>query len=338
MPNKKSSAASTVAFGALVVLICLFFAFYSQMNTASALFDICFGRDGADSLLAQDTDWYGSDELRALQAEGSQQGVQALEELGAVSISFRADSAGSLFVQGEAELTAQYYSLGSSRTAVLLHPYGRGADYAARWAGFWLEKGYNILIPQLRGHDGSSELTTLGFYEQYDLFDLLKAAGAETGVSEYVLHGEGMGANAALLLCGNTELMNALKTESGIEITLVAAESASTGLFPLITHQASRQFEMRGTLSRAAMKFTLNQKLGFSPEAADVSAACARSQTPTVFICGEDDGFAPAEWTRGLYDACTAEKELLTAAGAGHSAAWELCGGEYRAAIESLLK
>ncbi len=90
-------------------------------------------------------------------------------------------------------------------------------------------------------------------------------------------------------------------------------------------------------LSRLAMKFSVNQKLGFSPDSMDVTAAAAGSDTPAVFVCGTDDGFSPDDWTQELYDACSAEKELLIADGVSHSACWERAGEAYRAAIEKLL-
>lgn len=339
MQNKKNSAASTMAFGVLVVLICVFYAFYSQISTASALFSICFERSDSDTLLAQDADWYGSDELRQMQDESVQRGLDALAELEHSSFDFTTSTAGSLFIRGDTGLSADYYDAGSSKTAVLLHAYGRSRDFAARWADFWIGHGYNVLIPQMRGHDGNDSLTTLGFYEQYDLCDLLCAAAAETGVHTYALHGEGLGANAALLMCGNADLMDRLQngTASGITVGLVVAEGASTDMMTLITHQAARQFEMRGMISRLAMKFSLNQKLGFSPDSMDITAAAAGSDTPTVFVCGMDDGFSPDDWTQTLYDSCTAEKELLIADGVSHSAAWERAGEAYRAAVEKLL-
>ena len=339
MQNRKSSAASTAAFGVIVVLICVFYAFYSQANTVSALFPICFERSGSDALLAQDADWYGSEELRKMQDSSVNSGLAALAELEHSSFDFTASTAGALFIRGDTGLSADYYDAGSGKTAVLLHAYGRSRDFAARWADFWTGHGYNVLIPQLRCHDGNDSLTTLGFYEQYDLYDLLRAAADATGVHAYVIHGEGLGANAALLMCGNADLMDGLRNggSAGITVGLVVAESASTDMMTLITHQAARQFEMRGMLSRIAMKFSLNQKLGFSPDSMDIAAAAAISDTPTVFVSGTNDGFSPDDWTQTLYDACTAEKRLLIAEGVSHGAAWERAGEAYRAAIEELL-
>ncbi len=339
MNNKKAKIGSTIIFGVVVIVICILFAVYSQMGTASALFSICFERSDGNILLPQDADWYGSDELRAQQSALAQAGLEALGALAHSEISFSTSSAGARYIRGDTTLTTDYYDAGSDRTAVLLHAYGRSQDFALRWAEFWVERGYNILIPQMRGHDGNDSITVLGFYEQYDLYDLLNAVQAETGVQTYALHGEGMGANAALLMCGNSELMANLQNENttGITIELVVAESASTDLTTLVTYQADRQFEMSGVLERFVMKFTIRQVLGFSPDDMDVVEAVSLSSTPTVFICGTDDGFSPDEWTQSLYDACAAEKVLLLAEGVSHSACWERTGDDCAAAIESLL-
>lgn len=335
MNNNKNSKGSTIVFIAIVLVICLLFAFYSQTNTASVLFSICFGRTDSLALLEQDPDWYGSDELRALQASSAQEGSRVLEALDHSVISYTTASAASRFINSETQLEADWYGAGSDKTVVLLHAYERDREFAARTASYWVECGYNVLIPQMRGHEGNDSITTLGLYEQYDLFDLLNAAHAETGVCDYVLHGEGMGANAALLLCGSEELISNLG-ELGADISFVVAEGASTDMMTLVIHQAARQFGMTGTLGRIAMQHTISRKLGVSPGSMDVVAAAANSKTPTLFITGTDEGFAPDEWTQELYNACGAPAQLLAAQGVSHGAAWERARGEYEAALDAM--
>ena len=220
------------------------------------------------------------------------------------------------------------------RWAVLLHGYTGWKEEMYPFALWYHRQGCNVLIPGLRGHEDTigESVTTLGYYEQYDLFDLLCTAAEQTGIMRFVLHGEGMGANAALLLCGNESYLQKL-ADRGISIELVVAESACTDLTTLLNWEASRQLSIRGFLGRAAMRMTVSQNLGFNPSEVSMLSAVGRMTIPAVFICGEEAGYIPASWSRALFEACAAEKTLCLVPNAGHAAAWAYGREQYEAAI-----
>ena len=57
---------------------------------------------------------------------------------------------------------------------------------------------------------------------------------------------------------------------------------------------------------------------GFDPEADSPAQAVAHSTRPILFFHGETDDFVPCEMSHTLYDACPAEKRLVTIPQAGH--------------------
>lgn len=337
--DKKTEILNSIGFVAVALVLCLFMAFYGQMNTTTALYPICFERQESFELLAQDKEWC-AETTASLRTENTASGKAALETLEHRQFSFSAKTAESLFISGGEDFTADFYDAGADTTVILLHGFERNVEFSLRYAEFWVDQGVNVLIPQLRGHDGLKGVNTLGYYEQYDLYDLLVAAQAETGVSEYIVHGEGSGAVAALLLSGNTQYISKL-SENGISLKLIVAESAYTDMATVLKHQASRQFALSGFMTGTAINMTVKRNLGFSPKDVDVTAAVAQSSTPTLFVAGADDGFSPASWAETLYDAYSfpvhPEKSLLIVPEAGHGTAWEKYRESYENSIMEFL-
>lgn len=57
---------------------------------------------------------------------------------------------------------------------------------------------------------------------------------------------------------------------------------------------------------------------GFDPDKTSALEAMSRCRLPVLFIHGEKDGFVPCEMSRKNFEACTAEKRLLTMPEADH--------------------
>lgn len=338
MPNKKKNRLSGIAFAVVAVLACVLFAFYGQMNTSSVMFGVFFQRDSISLALAQDEEWAGNAEEQALREAVNERRDVWLDANEAVEGSYTTVSAAGQFVNAGATLGYHYYDMGADRTAILLHGYEQSWKDAAVWAEFWSGAGWNVLIPVMRGYAGADSYTTAGgWQEQYDLYDLIIETAVPLGADTFALHGEGVGANAALFLSGNGALMDKIR-DSGLEISLIVAESAYTSLDRILRLQMDRQFSMGNFLSGTTMSMTVNQMLGFTTAEADAVSAVSRSETPTLFITGEADTFVPAEMTAELYGACAAEKALYTVAGARHLTAYAADPDAYRQAVLEMLQ
>jgi len=324
----------TVLFVLILLAMCVIFSVYNLMGTASTLFNVCFERSDADLLLEQDEEWYGTDAERAARAEAAAEGAAALSGLTAVTGEYATASAGSRYLRGETTLGYTAYLQDGPAAVILLHGYNRDAAFAEMVAAYWAERGCDVVVPQLRGHDGNEGVTALGYYEQFDLLDLMEALRDQQGLTDFILHGQGMGAAAALLLSGNEELTARLRGD-GLTLRLIVAESAYTTLNELIELQLPRQFSMKGFAYSWSMRAVIDQYLGFFAREADVLSAVGRSETPTVFVCGSEDGFVPASMTERLYAACSGEKALLSVPGARFGCAWTQGRSSYAALLDA---
>lgn len=74
---------------------------------------------------------------------------------------------------------------------------------------------------------------------------------------------------------------------------------------------------------------------GFDPNQADATEAVKHSRLPIIFYHGDTDDFVPCEMSQINYDACTAPKQLVLIAGAGHGLCYPVDPDGYVAALKA---
>lgn len=73
----------------------------------------------------------------------------------------------------------------------------------AQFAKQYYKAGFNILMPDLRGHgDSEGQYTTMGYYESVDVIDWIKEIIKKDPDALIVLHGISMGAATVMLTTG----------------------------------------------------------------------------------------------------------------------------------------
>lgn len=200
--------------------------------------------------------------------------------------------------------------------AVAVHGYSSRPRSMARQAfGFW-EMGYNCLFPYQRGHRKSEHnICSMGYYERYDVIAWINYIVSLDPECQIVIIGESMGAATTMLVTGE-ELPENVKcaiedcgyTNCYEEYEAQIGDTMHLPQFPFLS--------AANTVS----------KLFFGWDFKDCSPidAVARSKTPTLFIHGEADTFVPYSMLSRVYDACAAEKDILSVPDAEHAESCEV--------------
>lgn len=217
------------------------------------------------------------------------------------------------FAQSEGyELHACLLDRGSKKIAVLLHGIEGSASDRYLDTQFYLDRGYNLFLPDLRGC-GLSEghFYGMGEYERRDMLVWLRLLRARFGDDcEIVLDGVSMGASAVLLVAGDNLAPNlaAVVADCGFSsaraIHAHCLDSLHLPLYPI--YWALR------LLVRLLARYDLNR--------ADPLALMRRMQTPVLFLHGEADSYVPCSMTREMYMLCASDKDIYTVPGARHVA------------------
>jgi len=208
--------------------------------------------------------------------------------------------------------------------ATILFLHGKGGC-SAEWRPDALravQLGYNVLVPDLRGHRPSEgDFVTYGFLEREDLARLLETARDRFGIDpgRLGIHACSAGCTVALEFAANRPGIGALWLESPYADPLEMARhylSVATGapwwLLAMTTRLA---------VSRAAAK--VRRELHVTDPTAglgriDPVAALSRVEGRLCLVHGERDGLVPPRFAARLESALPANAIVWKVAGAGH--------------------
>jgi fermentation-respiration switch protein FrsA (DUF1100 family) len=233
----------------------------------------------------------------------------------------------------ELKLVAHYlpapYPTG--KTAILAHGYtGKGKDMG-RFARFYHEElGFNVLMPDARGH-GESEGDYIGFgwHERLDYLQWIGEVLAKVGEeAQIVLHGLSMGAATVLMVSGE-ELPGQVKA--------IVADCGYTSVYDQLAYQLRRLFRLPTFPLLDTTSLVTKLKAGYSFREASALEQVKKGKVPLLLIHGAEDRFVPTEMACELYAACPGEKEIFIVEGAGHGTAYTTAGEDYEARVVGFL-
>ena len=231
-------------------------------------------------------------------------------------------------------LTAYYMAAKkkTNKTVILAHGYtSRGKDMGS-FAKFYYEKlGYNVLMPDDRGH-GESEGDYIGFgwpdRKDYLLWinRTIDYIGADVQI---VLHGISMGGATVMMISG--EVLPK-------QVKAVIEDCGYTSVYDQLAYQLKRMYHLPSFPILLTTSLLCKIKAGYFFAEASALKQLKKNTLPMLFIHGDEDTFVPTEMVWKLYEACSAEKEIHISKGAGHGMAYVIDKGNYEHKVTVFLK
>lgn len=212
---------------------------------------------------------------------------------------------------------------GAGRPTILfLH--GKGGN-SAEWrpeALRALDAGYNVLLPDLRGHgESEGDFVTYGFLEKDDLANTIATAGALLGAEPLRLgvHGCSAGATLAIEFAAGRGDIAAIWLESPYADPAEMAHhylAVATRVPPRLLRLTSR-VAIRTAVARVRRELDLQPSdSGFA--AIDPLASIGRIGAPVCLVYGENDELVPPRFAAKLEAALPADSSIWRASNAGH--------------------
>ena len=219
----------------------------------------------------------------------------------------------------------------TARTVIIAHGYSSRAFHMSAFARFYHEEfGYNVLMPDARGHGASGgDYIGFGWPERRDYVRWIDWVIARNGQeSRIVLHGISMGGATVMMASGEALPAN---------VAAIVEDCGYTSVYEELAYQIKTMYKLAPEpivpdTSRLAMR-----RAGYSFEEASALDQVRKSETPTLFIHGDADSFVPFEMVYRLFEACAAEKELFVVPGAGHGQAFAVDPAAYVARVRAFL-
>ncbi|XZL75478.1 alpha/beta hydrolase [Clostridium perfringens] len=217
----------------------------------------------------------------------------------------------------------------SNKWVITVHGYTSQGKLTSYYAKNFSDMGYNVIIPDLRGH-GTSEgdYIGMGWDERLDIIDLINYIIKEDKEAEIVLYGISMGAATVLNTSGE---------EFPENVKAVVADCGYTSAWDEFAYQLNKLFGLPAFPMMHIANLITKIRAGYWINESSPIDQTAKSKTPTLFIQGDEDTFVPSFMVEELFNASSAEKEKLIIKGAGHAKASKVNPKLYWETIDGFL-
>jgi uncharacterized protein len=219
----------------------------------------------------------------------------------------------------------------SNKTVILIHGYSSWNGSMGGFAQYYLEElGYNVLLPDLRGH-GKSEGNYIGFgwHDRKDILLWIDRILEMNGSTQIVLHGVSMG-GAAVLMTSGEELPG--------NVLCIVSDCAFTSAAAILTYQMRRMFKLPSFPIIYFTSLMCKLKAGFFLSEASALKQVQKSITPILFIHGSADKFVPAEMVYALLEAAPCPKQLLVVRDGAHGTSFWKDSKGYTSVLKDFLR
>lgn len=196
---------------------------------------------------------------------------------------------------------------------IVVHGYTSEGKLMSSFAKPFYDMGYNVLIPDLRGH-GKSEGDYIGMGWD-DRLDIIKWIGhilEEDKNANIVLHGVSMGA-ATVMMTSGEELPSNVKA--------IIEDCGYTSIKDEFSYQLKVLFNLPAFPVINAASAVCKVRAGYWIGEGSAIKQVAKSKTPMLFIHGDADDFVPYFMLDEVYNAANCKKEKLVIKGARHAKA-----------------
>ena len=209
------------------------------------------------------------------------------------------------------QLHSYVVSQNSNKWAIVVHGYGGSGKLMSDKSKYFYDMGYNVLIPDLRGHGKSEgDYIGMGWKDRLDIISWINFIIKENPNAEIVLHGTSMGAATVLMTSGENLPSN---------VKAIVADCAYTSAWDEFSYQLETYLKVPSYYILNVTNMVTKLKAGYSLKEASALECVKKATVPILYIHGDKDKFVPYSMMDKLYDATNSPKEKLTIEGGEHA-------------------
>ena len=214
--------------------------------------------------------------------------------------------------------------------AIVIHGYTKDGIEMEKYAERYYEKGYNVLLVDLRSA-GKSEGNYIGFgwHDRLDIIDWIDYLIEKDSDCRIMLFGVSMGAATVMMTTGEQLPSN---------VKLAIEDCGYTSVYDIFSEKIENLFHLPSAPVLNAASIVTKIKSGYTLYEASSLEQIKKSQTPTLFIHGDADTFVPFSMLDVLYDAAPCEKEKVVIEGAEHAVSVEVNPELYWKSINNFIE
>lgn len=217
---------------------------------------------------------------------------------------------------GDTPMAVLFKNGDSHKWAIVCHGYTAEPCVMARYAREYYKKGYNLVMPYMRGtvkgvkSPKSVVAYTMGYLDKLDLVAWVNYVVEFDPEAQIVLHGESMGAATVMMAVGESLPDN---------VKCAVEDCGYTSVWDEFAHNIVDMFHLPVFPYLYASQLCIKRHIDLDFKKASCVEALKKSKTPMLFIHGEADTFVPFEMVYKNYEAFNGEKDILTIPEADHA-------------------
>lgn len=216
------------------------------------------------------------------------------------------------------------------KTVIIAHGYMGQASDMPQYAKIYHDLGYNVLMPDARGHGKSKgDYIGFGWPERKDYLQWIDRIVKDDSQSEIVLHGVSMGAATVMMTSGEKlpENVKAFIEDCGYssakdELSYQLKDMFNLPAFPLIP----------------VTSLITKIRAGYFFGEANAVKQLHNNTKPMLFIHGDKDDFVPFSMLDKVYGATKGPKEKYVVHGAKHAEALSTDPAMYQEKVTGFLE
>lgn len=227
-------------------------------------------------------------------------------------------------------LDANYISAAkpTQKTVLIAHGFMGNKDKMFAYAYMFHRLGYNVLLPDARGHgDSQGNYIGYGWPDRLDYVKWIKKVIATNGSnSQIVMFGTSMGGAATMMVSGVSDLPKQVKA--------FVEDCGYTDVYDEVAYQAKELYHLPKFPLVGIVRLINHAKNGYSFKQASALNQVKKNQRPMLFIHGAKDHFVPTKMVYPLYRADKGPKQLLIVPGASHADSYQKHPTLYRDTVK----
>ncbi len=221
-------------------------------------------------------------------------------------------SADGLTLSGEYALNAEP----SHRWLIAVHGYRGNHSHMYTLASFYGLRGYNVLLPDLRGcGESEGDYIGMGWPDRRDMMQWIGWIIDRDPEAQIVLHGISMGGATVVMTSGE---------DLPPQVRAIVEDCGYTSVWDIFRDELKLLFHLPEFPVMYTASVIASLRAGYSFSEASSLEQVRKAKVPMMFIHGEKDNFVHTEMVYPLYEACPTEKQLLVVEGAGHGSSYSM--------------
>lgn len=218
----------------------------------------------------------------------------------------------------------------TQNTVILVHGLAGDKWSMLEQGDIYLDKGFNIFLYDQRHHGMSGgKNISYGFYEKYDLNNVIKFIHKKFPNGIVGVHGESLGASTALLQAGLNQKNNTIK--------FYVVDCPYSDLYDLLSYRLNKDYNLPNILLVDIASFVTYLRLGFFFHSVSPKKIIKDIEKPVLFIHGEEDDYVPTYMSEEMYKIKPGNKQLYISPGAQHANSFSTNKEEYSKIVNNFI-